>query len=109
MKRGFVVNCDLFTRADVAQRVKLYVPVQNFHETVRLARMIDVVRAVASTTPIQTPTGIYRADSEQGAIGPALGLCGRDSFARVIRNLMPARETKRGKASLAVDGRFFDD
>ena len=70
--------------------------------------MIDVVRAVASTTPIQTPPGIYRADSEQAAIRPALGLGGRDSLARVIRDLTPTRETKRGKASLAVDGRFFD-
>jgi len=56
VQRHFVVNRDLFAGMDVAQGVELDVAVDDFHVTVWLARMVDVVRAVTAATPIQTPT-----------------------------------------------------
>jgi hypothetical protein len=108
MKGGFVVNGNLFAGRDVTQGVELDVAVENFHEAVGLARVIDVVSAVAAATPVQTPLGIYRADAKQAAMSPALCLCGRDSLARVVCYLSAALETKRSKASFAVDWRFFN-
>lgn len=63
MECRFVVNRNLFAGVYVAQRVKLYVPVENLHVAIGFTRVIDVVRAVAPATSVQTPTGIYRADA----------------------------------------------
>ena len=63
MQRRFVINSDLFTRLYVAQCNEENVFVQNLHERIRFARVIDVVRAISAATSIDTPPVVYRADS----------------------------------------------
>ncbi|MDT5060004.1 MAG: hypothetical protein QOH63_463 [Acidobacteriota bacterium] len=92
----------------VAQGVKLYVAVVNLHEAVGFARVIDVVRAVAPATPVQTPPVIYGADAKHATIRPAIRFRIGDSLARIVGDFFAAREANRGKASFAVDTRFSD-
>lgn len=82
--------------------------VVNLHEAVGFARVIDVVRAVAPATPVQTPPVIYGADAKHAAIRPAIRFCIGDSLARIVGDFFAAREANRGKASFAVDARFSD-
>lgn len=70
--------------------------------------MIDVVRAITAPTSIQAPSGIYRADAKQAAVGAPVRFGLRDQLARIVCDLSAALEMKSGKAALAVDGRFFD-
>ena len=64
MQRRLVVNGDLLTGTDVSQRDEENVFVENFHERIRLARMIDVVRSISSPTSVNAPTIIDGADSK---------------------------------------------
>jgi hypothetical protein len=109
VERGFVIYGYLFAGAYVAQGVELYVAVKNFHEGVRLAGMIDVVRAVAACASVQTPSSVNTTDAEHAPPGsPALGFGGRDFFSGVVCNLFAASEPDGRKAASAVDRRFFD-
>ena len=82
--------------------------VENLHEGVGLAGMIDVMRAVATTTTIQAPAIIDCADAQFSPLGSAIGLGLRYSLSCVLRNLSSPLEVSNGKASFAFDGRFPD-
>lgn len=64
MQRGFVIDRDLFTGFDVAQRAEENVIMNDLHERIRIARVIDVVRAVAAATPVETPAIIHFTDPQ---------------------------------------------
>ncbi len=52
MQRVNVINGDLFTGAYIAQGVEENMPVDDLHIAVGLARMINVVCAIAATTSV---------------------------------------------------------
>ncbi len=62
MERCLVVDRNLLTRLNVAQGNEEYVTVENLHKGIRFARMINVMRSISPTTPIQTPTVIDGAN-----------------------------------------------
>ena len=62
MERGFVVDRNLLARLNVAQSNKENVTVENLHKSIRFARMIDVMRSISPTAPIQAPTVIDGAN-----------------------------------------------
>jgi hypothetical protein len=64
MKRLLVVDRDFFTWLDVSQSEKQHVTVQSSHEGIRLAGVIDVMRAVSAARSIQTKTPIDIADAQ---------------------------------------------
>lgn len=66
--------------------------------------MIDVVRAVSATTPIQTPTIVDFTDSQFRAKGAPLRFRVRNSFARVFRDFLSGSERFCSKAAFALDG-----
>ena len=70
--------------------------------------MINVVSAVAAATAVQAPARIYSADAKDTTTRAPHGFDGRDTLARVFRNLFAAREMLCGKAAFAVDAGFFD-
>lgn len=108
MQGHSVINSNFFAGTYVAQGVELYVPVQDLHKAVWLARMIDVVRAVAPATPVQTPFPIYRTDPQQTATRSAFRFSRRYSLAGVVGYLFTARERSCRKAPPAVDARFIN-
>ena len=68
--------------------------VENLHEGVGLAGMIDVVRAVAATTAVQAPASVDCTDSQPATVGSAIGFGLRDSLARVLRYFPSALEVR---------------
>ena len=66
--------------------------VKNFHVGVGLAGMIDVVRAVAAATAIQTPAFIDRTDTQPAPVGPTIGFGLRNPLAGVLGYFPPAFE-----------------
>ena len=106
MKSGLIIERDLFAGAYVAQGIEEDVPVDDLHIAVGLARMVDIVRAVAAATAVDTPSSVYVADAQLGAASAPSCFPVRDSFARVLSDFSPARERNRRKAALAIDRRF---
>ena len=104
VERGDIVQGNLFAGQDVAQGIKLYVPVQDFHEAVWLAGMIDVVRAVAAPATVNAPVFVQSADAQDAAArGSAVGFSVRNSLTRVVRDFFTTRKQDGGKASLTVN------
>jgi hypothetical protein len=58
MKSGFVVDGDFLAGFDVPQGDKENVVVEDLHERVWSARMVDVVRTVSAATSVQTPAPV---------------------------------------------------
>ena len=52
MQRAFIIDGDLFARADVAQREEQHMTANGFHVGIRLARVVYVVRAVATAAAV---------------------------------------------------------
>ena len=71
---GFVIDRYLFSRIDVAESDEEDVVVEHLHEGVRQAGMIDVVRAVASSTAIKAPAVIHLADAKHFSMRAPAGL-----------------------------------
>jgi hypothetical protein len=58
MKSRFVINCYLLTGFDVAEGYEENVVIENLHERIWLARMVNVVRAVSTKTSVKTPASV---------------------------------------------------
>lgn len=66
----------------------------NFHESVWLAGVIDVVGTIATAAAIEAPAFVDPADAKSTAPRPASGFCICDFLARVLRDFMPAFEVR---------------
>ena len=109
MQSLFVIDGDFFAGMNIPQGKEQYVAVQIFHVGVRLATVIDVMRAVATTCAIQTPTAGDVADAQDSAVATTLSSFEiRNAFAGVLCDLFSAREKHGSKATSAVDARRFD-
>jgi len=109
MQGLFVINRNFFTRLDIAQSKEQNVSVQILHVSVRLAAVIDVMRAVAAAAAVQAPTTVNVADAKYPTIPATPGRFKvRDALARVLGDLSAARKTFSGKTAFAVDSRFPD-
>ena len=108
MQRRLVIDGDLFTRADVSQRNEEYVFVENFHECVGLARMIDVVRSISSPASVHAPTIIDGADSKGLPMRSSIGFSVGDFLPRVFCDLSAGCKSFSGKASFAMNRGSFD-
>jgi hypothetical protein len=99
-----VIESDLFAWIDVTQGHKEDVAVGDFHVGVRIAGMIDEVRAVSAAAAVDTPTPVYCADSQHlPRCAPIrLGVC--DPLTRILGNLTPPAECNGRKTPLAIDG-----
>ena len=65
--------------------------------------MIDIMRAVAAATTVQTPAAVDITDAQLGPAGPTLRFQIWNSFARVFSDLFSTLKRLRRKAALAVD------
>ena len=108
MERRLVVDGDLFASFNVAQCDEENVFVKNLHECIRLTRMVDVVRSVAATASIYTPTVIDRTDSKCLSMCSTVSFGVRNLFTGVFGNLFTSGKRLGGKASFAVNPRLFD-
>jgi len=83
------------------------VTVNCFHVDVRLARVIDVMRAVAAAAAVQTPAAIDVADAQNA---PIAGSSSRFEIwyplAGVLSDLFAATEMNSRETAFAVNWRF---
>jgi hypothetical protein len=109
MERLLVVDGDFFAGVDVSQSKEQDMAVQSSHEGIWLARVIDVVRAVAAPRAVQTEAPIDVADTQNltMACAPA-SFKVRNPLAGVLSYLPPAYEMSGGKATLTVNPRLAD-
>lgn len=61
------------------------------------------MRAIAAAAAVDAPDAVHVADAQLGSMGAALRFAIRNSLARVLGDLAPARETNSRKAPFAVD------
>ena len=104
MERLFVIDRDLFTGANIAERKEQHVAVKRPHVGIRLAAMVDVVRAVAAATAVYAESSVDVADAQDTAVASALlRFQIVDALTGVFSDLSPALERNGGKAALAVN------
>ena len=103
VQRLFIIDRDLFAGFDVAQRTEENVVVNDLHERIRAARVIDVVRAVTTATSVQTPTTVHFTDSEHPSMRAAPRFGVGDLFTGVLGDLVSLLERKGCEASFAVN------
>ena len=103
MQRLFIVHGYLVAGTNIPQREEYYVAMDSAHISIRFARMVDVVGAVAAATAINTPDAVDIADAQFCPVSTTLRFAIGNSFARVFGDLAPAREMNGGKAAAAVD------
>ena len=109
MKRLLVVDRDFFTGPDVSQSEEHHVTVQRSHEGIRLAGVIDVVRAVAAPRAVQAETPVDVADAQDLTIACAPASFEiRDALAGVLSYLPPPFEISGSKTPFAVNRRLAD-
>lgn len=107
MKCLFVVDRDLFAGLNVSQREEENVIADDLHEGVGHAGVIDVVRAVAAATSVQTPAIIDLADAQHLSMRSSACFGVGDLLAGVFGDLVAAFEGDGGEAAFAVyRGRF---
>lgn len=70
--------------------------------------MIDVVRAVSTATPVETPAIVNLTNPEHPAMSSATRFGVGDLFAGVLGDLMSLLERRGGEAAFAVNGRWLD-
>lgn len=103
MQSIFVVDSNLFTRSDVAQGEEQDVAIDGLHVSIRLARMVDVMRAVAASAAIKTPTTVDVADAQFGSMCATLSFEIGNAFAGVLGDLTTAPKANSGETTFAVD------
>ena len=108
MQRRFVINRDLFSGVDIAQREKNKVIVVDLHEGIRAARVIDVVSAVSAAAAVETPTIVDLTNPEHPSMStpPRFGV--GDFLAGVLGDLVSLFERYGGEAAFAVNTRRLD-
>ena len=104
MVRRDVVQGNLFTDLNVPQSKKENVSVSNSHVAVRLAGVVNVMRAVAATGSVKTPSPVDRANAQlASARGSGSRFLLRDFFSRVLGDLPSFSEQLCGKTPFAVN------
>jgi len=108
MQRRLVVDGDLFTGADVSQRNEKNVFVENLHECVWRARMINVMRSISSPASVHAPTIIDGADSKSLSMRSSIGFSVGNFLSRVFSDLSAGCKRLSGKAAFAMNRGSFD-
>jgi len=104
-----VIDRNLFARANIPQSKKQDVTIKRLHVSVGIAAVVDVVRAVAPATAVQTEATVDIANAKKAPLAralPGFEIC--DSFAGIFPDLSSAFEINRSKAAFAVNSRFPD-
>jgi hypothetical protein len=105
--RVYVVTDDLFTGLDVSQGKEDEMTADDLQKAVGFARVIDVLRRIATHTAVNTPVSVQTTD-----IDTVLTSDSPDDFiagyalANIFGNLASFAEANRGEASLTIDSRF---
>ena len=102
-----IVNRDFFAGLDIAQGDEEHVSIENFHERVWLAGMIDVVSAVAAAAAVQTPALVDGVDSQTASVGPPVRFGIADSLARILRDFATTGEMSNREAALPLYRRIL--
>lgn len=105
---GFVVDRDLFAGLDVLQGEEQNVIVDDLHERVGDAGVIDVVRTVSTAATVETPTMVDFADAQHLSMCTTTCFGVGDLLACVLRDLVTLLERDGGKAAFTVYRRRLD-
>ena len=103
-ERLFVIDGDLFSGLNVAQREEQNVPVEDPQVSVRIAGVVDVVSAVAAATSVQAPAAVNITDAKKASLECAfLRFQIRNSLAGIFSNLPATFEMNDSETASAVD------
>src|SRR5574341_851311 len=109
MIRSAVIQQNLFAWRDVAQSEEQDVAVDDLAVTVRLARVIDELRAVPLTVTVNRPVGVDIGNVDASSVlHPPRDFPPRNLFARVFSDLAAFFETGGGETAVAVNLRRPD-
>jgi hypothetical protein len=108
VQRGFIIDRYFISRLNISQGDKKNVVIEDLHESVWLARMIDVMSTIAAPATVQTPALVYPADTQTPSASPAPRFRCRDFFAGVFGYLAPPLEMGRCKTATPLNGGFPD-
>src|SRR5258706_9257166 len=103
MQRLFIVHGYFIAWTNIAQREEHYVSIDRPHISIRFARMIDVMRTVATAAAIDAPDAVHITNAQLCPMGAALSFAIRNSLAGVFGDLAPARKMNGGKTAFTVD------
>lgn len=82
--------------------------VDDLHERIGDARVIDVMRAVPAAAAVETPAVVDFADAQHFSVCSASRLDVRDLIAGVLRDLVSFFEGNGGEAAFTVYRRRFN-
>jgi len=85
-----IVNREFLARCNITKRHHQNVVVNSLHITVGFAGMIDVMRAIPASAPIQTPSAIDFANAQPPASPASPGFGVRDFFPCILRDFLAA-------------------
>ena len=104
MVRLSVIEQYFLTRLDVTQSEKQDMAVDDFAVTIRLAGMVDELRAVAADRAVNRPIRINAANVEAALVfDTARDFVAGDSFSGVFGDLAPPFETVCGETASAFN------
>lgn len=104
MERLLIVDRDLFSGLNVAQREEQHMPVQGPHVSIWLAGVIDVVGAVTASRAIQTEPAVDITNAQDAPITRALPrLEISNALAGVLSDFPPALKKNCREAALTVN------
>jgi hypothetical protein len=94
VERQFVVEGNLFARLDIPECEKQNVTIEYFHVAVRLAGVINVMRAISTSAAIEAPALINCANTEAATASPAVSFGIGDSLAGILCYLSASRKVR---------------
>jgi hypothetical protein len=105
MKEGlFIVNRDFFAGPNIAPRKEQHVSVSNPHESIRLATVIDVMRAITTQRSIQAPAAVNITNAQKSTrTRSLLSFEVGDALSSVLSDFPSASKWLSRKTTLAVD------
>ena len=83
-------------------------PVKSFHEAVRLARVIDVVRAVSAPAAVKAPATVDFTNPQHPSMSTSSRFGVGNLLAGILGDLVFLFKGQSGEAPFAVNGRRLD-
>lgn len=108
MQSCFIVDRDLFAGLYVSQGEEEDVIVDDLHERVRHARVVDVMRAIPAAASVKTPTTVHFTNAEHLSMRSSTRFGVRDLLSCVLRNLVTFFKSDGGEAAFTVYRRRLD-
>jgi hypothetical protein len=108
-ERLLVIDRYLFSIVNVTQGKEKHVAIDGLHESIWVATVIYVVRAIPTARSVEAPFAVDVTDTEMPTAAGALHRFPvRDSLTGVFSNFLSLHESPGRETTLAIDPRSLD-